>query len=242
MKRLYAIIGMAGALMVPSLYANIIVDGNSYDGTLELGYGTPQYGEGGAFLVSGISGGPLAHLGSFDTFCVQTTVYFEPGGTVLYYNLTTAGVNLGTAYLFSRFWNGDYSANYLNSTLTGQTLPNVGLLQQAIWYFQHQITAPGDSPPTYNPPPVNPFVTAAEGAVGAAAAFNPANGKWGVNLLELYNPGNTDGLQPYWDNSSDRQFQLTVVPEPTTLIAGALLLLPFGASTLRILRKQNRAA
>ena len=33
----------------------------------------------------------------------------------------------------------------------------------------------------------------------------------------------------------------TPVPEPTTMIAGALLLLPFGASTLRILRK-NRAA
>jgi hypothetical protein len=32
-----------------------------------------------------------------------------------------------------------------------------------------------------------------------------------------------------------------VVPEPTTVIAGALLLLPFGASTLRILRK-NRTA
>ena len=32
-----------------------------------------------------------------------------------------------------------------------------------------------------------------------------------------------------------------VVPEPTTMIAGALLLLPFGASALRILRK-NRAA
>jgi hypothetical protein len=31
------------------------------------------------------------------------------------------------------------------------------------------------------------------------------------------------------------------VPEPTTMIAGALLLLPFGASTLRILRK-GRAA
>ena len=29
------------------------------------------------------------------------------------------------------------------------------------------------------------------------------------------------------------------VPEPTTIIAGALLLLPFGASTLRILRKNR---
>jgi F0F1-type ATP synthase assembly protein I len=32
-----------------------------------------------------------------------------------------------------------------------------------------------------------------------------------------------------------------VVPEPTTMIAGALLLLPFGASTLRILRKTRTA-
>jgi hypothetical protein len=32
-----------------------------------------------------------------------------------------------------------------------------------------------------------------------------------------------------------------VVPEPTTMIAGALLLLPFGASTLRMLRKKRTA-
>jgi len=36
-------------------------------------------------------------------------------------------------------------------------------------------------------------------------------------------------------------FLFTAVPEPTTIIAGALLLLPLGASTLRILRK-NRVA
>jgi hypothetical protein len=34
---------------------------------------------------------------------------------------------------------------------------------------------------------------------------------------------------------------LSVVPEPTTMIAGALLLLPLGASTLRILRKRQTA-
>jgi hypothetical protein len=37
------------------------------------------------------------------------------------------------------------------------------------------------------------------------------------------------------------QYEVSAVPEPTTMIAGALLLLPFGASTLRILRK-NRVA
>ena len=36
-------------------------------------------------------------------------------------------------------------------------------------------------------------------------------------------------------------FDAVAVPEPTTLVAGALMLLPFGASTLRILRR-NRVA
>jgi hypothetical protein len=39
----------------------------------------------------------------------------------------------------------------------------------------------------------------------------------------------------------EQSFEETAVPEPTTIIAGALLLLPFGASTVRILRK-NRTA
>jgi hypothetical protein len=34
---------------------------------------------------------------------------------------------------------------------------------------------------------------------------------------------------------------VSAVPEPTTMIAGALLLLPFGASTLRLLRKTRAA-
>jgi hypothetical protein len=37
------------------------------------------------------------------------------------------------------------------------------------------------------------------------------------------------------------QVHNVVVPEPTTMLAGALLLLPFGASTLRILRKSRAA-
>lgn len=41
--------------------------------------------------------------------------------------------------------------------------------------------------------------------------------------------------------SPDGQSYVVAVPEPTTVLAGALLLLPFGASTLRILRR-NRVA
>jgi hypothetical protein len=40
---------------------------------------------------------------------------------------------------------------------------------------------------------------------------------------------------------SDFSNVYTVVPEPGTLVAGGLLLLPFGVSTLRILRKDQKA-
>jgi len=41
--------------------------------------------------------------------------------------------------------------------------------------------------------------------------------------------------------SGDWVDTVRVVPEPTTVIAGALLLLPFGASTLQILRRKSVA-
>ena len=49
--------------------------------------------------------------------------------------------------------------------------------------------------------------------------------------------GDNPWVQP--DQDIMAQFDVTAVPvpEPTTMLAGALLLLPFGASTLRILRK-----
>jgi len=75
--------------------------------------------------------------------------------------------------------------------------------------------------------------------------FEPtAFGNWekfgaSLNLLStdtitIYGPGGTSGA------IVDR-VMLTVVPEPATLIAGALLLLPFAFSTLRFIRR-NKAA
>ena len=44
----------------------------------------------------------------------------------------------------------------------------------------------------------------------------------------------------YYD-STGLQATVTAIPEPATMIAGTLLLLPFGASTLRILRRKSAA-
>ena len=62
-----------------------------------------------------------------------------------------------------------------------------------------------------------------------------ANAKYTGYLL-IPTPESQYGL-----NAQEMFYNVTPVPEPTTLIAGALLLLPFGASTLRVLRR-NRAA
>ena len=40
-------------------------------------------------------------------------------------------------------------------------------------------------------------------------------------------------------NDSIQDLLIQSVPEPTTMIAGALLLLPFGVSTLRLLRRRT---
>ena len=62
--------------------------------------------------------------------------------------------------------------------------------------------------------------------------------------MTVYETGVEIGV---WDNggatipasANIESITLFPVPEPTTMIAGALLLLPFGASTLRILRKRT---
>ena len=87
-----------------------------------------------------------------------------------------------------------------------------------------------------------------------ALVVNP-NGSFDVDGLNFYSAdgfiynlstGNIPIGGLYYDTISTAQvagtpvtLTLTQVPEPTTMIAGALLLLPFGASTLRILRKRT---
>ncbi len=58
-------------------------------------------------------------------------------------------------------------------------------------------------------------------------------GNNGYETATLYSGGVLE------DVTGGASISLAPVPEPTTMIAGALLLLPFGASTLRILRKRT---
>lgn len=61
----------------------------------------------------------------------------------------------------------------------------------------------------------------------------------GLNPQQLFIGWNQAGITAHWLYVDD--VNLVPVPEPSTIIAGALALLPFGASALRMLRKSRKA-
>jgi hypothetical protein len=179
-------------------------------------------------------GSGLAQNGNsfFQTFCTELEEEYTPGGT---YTISTVGNNAlyngtghpvpvtwGVAYLYSQFAAGSLSG-YTYAFGSGRET-SAGELQVAIWYLLGEITSL-----SYNGTDGTIFYN---DAVTAASSFNTtvlsdADGAFGVEDLTLGSPGAA-------------QDQLViVVPEATTIIAGALLLLPLGASTLRILRKNR---
>ena len=94
---------------------------------------------------------------------------------------------------------------------------NAAALQVAIW----EVVALGNGSYTLTVSGNSAVTTEAGIMIGALPGLTAE-----ADLIAL-----TDSGQGY----------VVAVPEPATMIAGALLLLPFGASTLRILRR-NRAA
>ena len=162
----------------------------------------------------------------FQTFCIEANEYFSPGTSysvgispnAMYGSQPPNGdpISIGTAWLYSQFAAGTLSG-YTYAYGSGRaSSTSAGALQEAIWWLEDESGGVKNS-----------FVTAAEAALSLndTTIKNNANGAYGVYALNLGNPGAV-------------QDQLVIVPEATTMVAGALLLLPLGASTLRILRKK----
>ncbi len=250
MRKTWLVIGLAAALAGPSVQA-------AFDGTINIAANRPAGGGsgylgGGAFTVSVTSGlgtvvggnGLPGLLGTgYSAFCLEFNEHISlPGNYDA--NVNTEAVRGGggpnpdpisraTAWLYSQFRNGTLAINapgyvYNNNTQSDK-------LQEAIWWLEQETSAFSGSAPLGSESSFNNYlVTAAVTATGAGTAANArlidANGEWGVMALNLYT-----GPDVY------NQDMLAIVPEPATMIAGALLLLPFGASTIRFLRK-NRTA
>lgn len=81
-------------------------------------------------------------------------------------------------------------------------------------------------------PGANPFLD------GNGLMFVSADGNTGVNLWGNGVNSYTEMGKPPWLGINGTATLTAVVPEPTTLLAGALMALPFGASVVRVLRRK----
>jgi len=234
MRNLYAMMGMAGALLAPSLYASMVtlteVGGNA---------------NGGGMFQAATSGN-----GTFDTFCVSIDTTFTPGTSYNYAIsptiVVTSGdppglnyVTVGTAYLYNQFLHNN--PNYAG-------VANADAVQATIWYFQNLLftaASGGSAGGTWDQEDGANLTTLINGPAGNNGILQEVEAATHLSLSQLLANGNgaygVEALNLYDSTGAAHQPQLIEVPEPTTMISGALLLLPFGASTLRILRR-NRAA
>jgi hypothetical protein len=90
-------------------------------------------------------------------------------------------------------------------------------------------------------------VHAPSGYQYAIAKYDGKNAGWVMFYLNYQDAYIPKLSQSFWGTAGTDQYAISsftvfnAVPEPTTMIAGALLLLPFGASTIRFLRKNRMA-
>jgi hypothetical protein len=246
MNKLMALIGATTVLAAPNLFA-------SFDGAITVNYGpynSSSNPNGGGLFSAVSTSGPL---GNFNTFCLEENEYFNPGGNYSYFinsgsvaggksgqnavdshtGLTMDKISIGTAWLYSQFRNGGIT---VGSTTAGNDL------QDAIWFLEAEKDLASLSAGAKTL--LNNALIPTGSADYTALKLN-SDGKYGVVALNLFSttaPISTakstiiNGQTYYFV-----QDQLGMVPEASTVIAGALLLLPLGASTIRVLRK-NRAA
>jgi hypothetical protein len=200
----------------------------------------------------------------FETFCIQTYTYFYPGGT---YSAALSGASVGTgqnswglstgngqvneavglragaAWLYSQFAQGllagyDYNANNSgNGVFTSRSAAG-GALQNMIWYLQGQTP---DVVPTASNNPFFDLVQTHFGGTGNGLGSAFATALPGYDGVYVLNLSLMNNGSPGWpaDTGGNVQNQLFyAVPEPTTMIACAVMALPIGVSVLRLLRRK----
>jgi hypothetical protein len=167
------------------------------------------------------------------------------------YNINfTGGDGLTTAFGQVDVNSGIATSGFLDVTYNGTTIDYTTLAPAGVDIRDNTGTDFFGSDNAFNPNSIT------QGGFLTANGLIFYQGTWGAGgMVGLSDYSSTDptpylmvdGNPPagwgYLHPSIDGHLSVTLdpVPEPTTMVAGALLLLPFGASALRMLRKSRTA-
>jgi hypothetical protein len=224
MKATRLAVGLAAVLLVPAAvhadYAGKVkINSKSgYEQSTATGIGT-----GGTFEATITADGGGVIGSPFLTFCLELDEVLSLGAEYNYSIESSAigggvlptspdPVSVQTAYLYKQF---------LGLTQAQQKTQG-DAYQTAIWVLEQEITDVSKASDS----------AAAQALINAvnALALSGTAADYGVVALNLYS-----GSEPYVQSVLG-----VVVPEPTTVLAGALLLLPFGLSAVRVLRRKQQ--
>lgn len=196
-------------------------------------------------MVESTSGSGVSGFASFSTVCLSLNGSLT-GGPHTYsqevfngeLGLNPAwGANNGPGNVGSDFANAYKAINnaaYLFATLSPSVTTDWGALQIAVWAALYNTDSSGNLTGTR----FSTVFGGVDDTENTAATYLTMLPSGGAGSYVGYMLKPSEGNPP---SGQELIFNPTPVPEPTTMIAGALLLLPFGASTIRFLRK-NRTA
>lgn len=187
-----------------------------------------------AYSTSTASTTPSGNPYSFQTFCTELHEDFSPGTTytVSFIGLsamyngsqppTPVPLTMGVAYLYSQFAAGTLGG--YDYTYGGGRSATAGVLQNAIWYLLGEGGYLDSSSFVYTD------LVSGLGSNSAKWIAPDTTGAYGVADMVLGLPG-----------AAQDQLVMAPVPEASTMLAGALMLLPLGVSAIRIVRKSRMA-
>lgn len=185
----------------------------------------------------GANGGDLIYIGAG----IETIGPSTSGNTVGAWNVTAGSVDLVTGYFVAPEGVNSLDLSGIDrGTISQSIFLNAGTYQLSFLMSGNQ-----GGPPTTKTVDVSLFGPSDQFSTTFAAY---GNGTWATETANFTVASGSYLLQ-FKDISAGNSaygatldnIQLTAVPEPTTVVAGVLMLLPFGVSTLRILRKTRTA-
>ncbi len=246
MKKIISTMAAVAALCLPAMAA--------YDGRVDISSNNNPIGTtpggGGPFVItidtsygfSPLMQDVISHGNSFLSYCLERNEHISLSGDQNYYGIISHSAKAGglaggnpdpisraTAFLYSQFRAGatGFTSNQAKADM-----------QNAIWWLEQEIDNGVDTNPLTSGG--LSLVNMAKSALGfaqnsstdvAVRALN-ANGAYGVRVLNLYsNYNTTTGVA-----NTARQDQLVIVPEPSTYVAAALLMIPVISQVRRMRR------